>query len=345
MLIGAHVRTGGSLLGALERAKAIGADVVQVFTQSPRTWKRTQYAPEVLARYREAQAMTRSVAATFCHASYLVNLATSDELLLARSRASLVANLTAARGMGASGLVVHVGSHRGRGFDDVAGQVADVLRATLDSVPGGPGAVGVAADDGLSGAVDGSAGWSGDGTAEDGCPILLENAAGAGGSVGRTFEELADLLERADAGGALGVCLDTQHLWASGVPFGSPAEADDVVAALDATVGLAAVRCLHLNDSKTPFGGKVDRHANLGEGTIGEKALGCLIGHPAFAALPAVLEVPGAGEGPTAADVAGARRVLEMGQCLWERAWGVQGPSEPSGTAAEWEEDRTEEER
>lgn len=332
MLIGAHVRTGGSLLGALERAQAIGADVVQVFTQSPRMWKPTQYGPEALAAYRKAQAEATSVAASYCHASYLVNLATFDAALLERSRATLVANLTAARGMGASGLVVHAGSHLGRGFDGVAAQVADALLAALDA------------------AVDPVAGL-GDGQAGAPCPILLENTAGAGGSVGRSFEELAVLLERADAGDALGVCLDTQHLWASGVPFGSPAEADDVVGALDATVGLAAVRCLHLNDSKTPFGARVDRHANLGEGTIGEKALGCLIGHPSFAGLPAILEVAGAGDGPRAEDVAGARRVLEMGQRLWEGVWGVprvprvQLLSEPSVAAAEWERRMTEEER
>ncbi|HTX62284.1 MAG TPA: deoxyribonuclease IV, partial [Acidimicrobiales bacterium] len=330
MLIGAHVRTGGSLLGALERGRAIGADVVQVFTQSPRMWKPTRYGPEALAAYREAQAASSSVAATYCHASYLVNLASPDRALLERSRATLVANLTVARGMGASGLVLHAGSHLGRGFESVVGQVADALLAALDA------------------AVDPLAGASPAGVP---CPILLENTAGSGGSVGHSFEELAALVERADAGDALGVCLDTQHLWASGVSFGSVAEAGEVVASIDATVGLPAVRCLHLNDSKSPLGARVDRHANLGEGTIGKRALGCLIGHPSLAGRPAIVEVAGAGDGPRPEDVTGARRVLRLGQRLWEEE-GRAGPgprsvlrlgspkcaafSGPRGAAAEW---------
>lgn len=325
MLIGAHVRTGGSLLGALERAQAVGADVLQLFTQSPRTWRPTRHTLADLAAYREAQVGGSSVSATFCHATYLVNLATPDRALLERSRVALVDNLGAARGMGASGLVVHAGSHLGRGFDSAVGQVADALLAAVD-----------AAADPLAGSGDAQPRGSS-------CPILIENLAGAGGSVGRSFEELAELLERADAGDALGVCLDTQHLWASGVPFGSPAEADDVVGALDATVGFGALGCIHLNDSKTAFGARVDRHANLGEGTIGEKALGCLLGHPSFASLPAILEVPGAGQGPRAEDVAEARRMVETGQRLWDEAWG-----EGSGVgraAAEWEEQPTKEER
>jgi deoxyribonuclease IV len=319
VLIGAHVRTGGSLLSALERAQAIGADVVQIFTQSPRMWKPARYGPAELAAYREAQSALPSVAATYCHASYLVNLATPDSTLLERSRATLLANLRAARGLGASGLVVHAGSHLGRGFDSVAGQVVDALLSVLD-----------AALDFDGGPVAGSGGEQTKGP----CPILLENTAGAGGSVGQSFEELAVLLEVAGAGDALGVCLDTQHLWASGVPFGSPAEADDVIAALDATIGLGALRCLHLNDSKTPLGARVDRHANLGEGTIGEKSLGCLIGHPTLGGLPAILEVAGAGHGARAEDVAAARRVLQMGQRLWADAWDGHDVQVDSGTPA-----------
>jgi deoxyribonuclease-4 len=324
VLIGAQVRTGGTLLGALEHGRAIGADVVQVFTQSPRMWKPSQYAPEVLARYREAQSAHPSVVATYCHATYLVNLATADPVLLERSRTTLVANLTAAMGMGAAGLVVHVGSHLGRGFDRVAGQVVDGLRFALDA------------------AVDPVSDPGGVQPSARACPILIENTAGAGGSVGRNFEELADLLERAGAGDALGVCIDTQHLWASGVAFGSPSEADDVVGAIDATVGIGALRCLHLNDSKVAFGARVDRHANLGEGTIGEKAIGCLIGHPALDGVPAILEVAGAGHGPRAEDISAARRILASGRRMWDEKW-----ADPArqAVAAEWSERTTEEDR
>lgn len=283
MLIGAHVRAGGKLVPALARGEAIGAEVVQIFTQSPRAWKPTQYAPEVLAGYRRAQREHPRVRATFCHATYLINLATADRALLERSRECLVANLAAARGMGASGLVLHIGSHRGLGFDACVAQVVDVLAEARERV--GPG-----------------------------CPILLENAAGAGATMGRSFEELAVVLERARAGAALGICLDTQHLWASGVDFSTVERADEVVAELDAVVGLDRLRCLHLNDSKVPLGANRDRHENIGAGTIGGRALGALLSHPALAELPAMLEVPGAGEGPRAEDLAAARRALASGR-------------------------------
>ena len=304
MRIGAQVRAGGELVGALARAHDIGADVVQVFTQSPRVWKPGQYAPAVLERYRTAAEADPTVSATYCHATYLINLATGDPALLERSLECLVANLSTAMGMGASGLVLHVGSHRGGGFEGCVDQVVGTLLRALD-----------AARDPLEpGRARGAAGAPG------GCPILLENAAGAGGTVGRDLEELGEILGRAGAGAALGVCLDTQHLWASGVDFGTPQTADAVVARVDATVGLGALGCLHLNDSKVPLGANRDRHANLGEGLIGAAALGCLLAHPALQDRAAILEVPGAGHGPRAEDVAAARRALAAGRRLWAAA-------------------------
>ncbi|MGH9088972.1 MAG: deoxyribonuclease IV [Acidimicrobiales bacterium] len=299
MRIGAHVRAGGKLVPALERADEIGAEVVQVFTQSPRAWKPTQYAPEVLAGYRAAQAAHPTVSATYCHATYLINLATTDHELLARSGDCLVANLVAARGMGADGLVLHLGSHKGSGFDGCVDQVVDALLAALAT----------AADPLASSAADANA-----------CPVLIENAAGAGGTMGRSFEELAAVLERAGAGPQLGICLDTQHLWASGVDFTSPERADAAIRALDDTVGLARLRCLHLNDSKVELGANRDRHANVGEGTIGAEGLGCLVAHPALDGLAAILEVPGAGDGPRTEEVAASRRALEAGRRRWKEA-------------------------
>jgi len=293
MKIGAHVRAGGELVGALQRAHGIGAEVVQVFTQSPRAWKPTQYGPDVLERYRSAAAADPSVATTFCHATYLINLATSDPALLERSCDCLAANLAVARGMGASGLVLHVGSHKGEGFDGCLRQVVDALLFVLD---------GANAETGMLSK----------------CPILLENAAGAGGTVGRTFEELAAILGLADADDELGMCLDTQHLWASGVDYGSRAAASAVIDDLARTVGATALRCVHLNDSKVPLGANRDRHANIGEGTIGLEALGWLMAHPALESMPAILEVPGAGEGPRAEDVEAARGALARGRALWE---------------------------
>ena len=208
--------------------------------------------------------------------------------LLQRSVDCLAANLAVSTGMGASGLVLHVGSHKGSGFADCLPQVVDALGGVLERFDGrSPGA----------------------------CPILLENAAGTGGTVGRSFEELAAILDAAGAALAprLGVCLDTQHLWASGIGYASVEEADDVVAHFDAVIGLDRLRCLHLNDSKVELGANRDRHANVGEGTIGALHLGLLLSHPALVELPAILEVPGDGDGARASDIAAAREAVQLG--------------------------------
>ncbi|HVC67382.1 MAG TPA: deoxyribonuclease IV [Acidimicrobiales bacterium] len=288
MLIGAHVRAGKGLVPALEHGADIGADAVQIFTQSPRMWKPSQYSDDVLAAYREAQSEHPSVVATFCHATYLINLASPDPELAAKSRSCLTANLSTADGMGAEGLVLHIGSHRGSGFDTALPAVAEALVGSLDEVD---------AD-------------------VEGCPILLENAAGAGDTVGRSFEELARVIDAAGRDERLGVCLDTQHLWASGIPFGTVGEADDLIALIEGTVGMARLRCMHLNDSKVDFGANKDRHENIGEGTIGADGLAALLGHPALQDVPAILEVPGEGDGPRTEDVVAAREVLEAGLAL-----------------------------
>jgi deoxyribonuclease-4 len=292
MPIGAHVRAGGDLVPALERGAEIGAEVVQVFTQSPRAWKPLQYSDEVLRGYREAQARSTRVTQTFCHATYLINIAAPDPEVLDRSRACLRANFAVATAMGAHGLVLHVGSHRGRGFEASLPQVVDVLAQTLAAEPGGA------------------------------CPIVLENAAGTGDTVGRSFDELAAILDAAEPGAAsrLGVCLDTQHLWASGVDYSSVAKTDDVVARFDSVVGLDRLVCLHLNDSKVELGANRDRHENVGEGSIGAEGLGVFISHPALVELPAILEVPGKGHGTRAEDVAAARAALALGLGLRHRS-------------------------
>jgi deoxyribonuclease-4 len=251
-------------------------------------WKPSQYGPEVLDAYREAQSRHPSVTATYCHATYLINLATPDAELAAKSRACLRANLATAAGMGSAGLVLHIGSHRGQGFEASLPRVVVALIGALDAV--GPTAGGSA--------------------------ILLENTAGAGHTVGRSFEELAAVIEAADGDERLGVCLDTQHLWASGVTFGTVREADALVDLVSDTVGLDRLRCLHVNDSKVPLGANRDRHENLGEGAIGDGGFAAFLGHPRLQGLPAILEVPGAGHGPRTEDVDRVRQIWSTGLAL-----------------------------
>jgi deoxyribonuclease IV len=293
--IGAHVKAGKGLVSALEHGAAIGAEVVQIHTQSPRMWRGSRHSPEQLWAYRDAQFHHPPVAATFCHATYLINLATPDAELTRKSRASLAANLATAQAIGSDGLVLHLGSHRGSGFEAARPKVAEALIEALDVVD-------------ASRAVEDS---------EPSCPILLENTAGAGDTIGRSFDELAQVIEAAGADERLGVCLDTQHLWASGVSFVTMEESEALVRVVDSTVGLSRLRCLHLNDSKVDFGANRDRHQNIGEGTIGADGLATLLGHPSLQGLPAILEVPGDGSGPRAEDIETARKVWEAGLALW----------------------------
>jgi deoxyribonuclease-4 len=309
MNIGAHVRGGGKLIPSLEAGVAIGATSIQIFTQSPRMWKPSQYAPEVLAGYREAQASHQTVTHTFCHATYLINLASPDRELYEKSVACLISNLSVARGMASSGLVLHVGSHMGAGFETVIKQIAEAFDRALTTAELAP-----------PGVVD--------------CPILIENAAGTGGTVGRSLEEIEALIKACGKDPRLGLCIDTQHLWASGMDYSTVEGTENILKEVNDRMGLDRLRCLHLNDSKIELGGNRDRHANIGEGTIGSKGLAPLVGHPKIRDLPLLLEVPGTGDGPRAEDVAQARKVVTAGIKLYGASATISATKKPTPTKA-----------
>ncbi|MGB9113276.1 MAG: deoxyribonuclease IV [Acidimicrobiales bacterium] len=288
MLIGAHVSSSGGLLKALERGHERDADVIQIFTQSPRMWKSHSHSKEALAEFRVVQADDEMIRATFCHASYLINLASTDKALVRRSHHALVENLVAASEIGSAGVVLHAGSHRGAGIDGAIAPVAALLVVACDEASAA--------------------------TSQPLAPLLLENTAGAGGTIGRSFEELARILEAAKGDARIGFCLDTQHLFASGVSFANRHDADATVDRFDEVLGLDRLGCIHLNESKVPFGANRDRHENLDEGKIGKIALGWLLSHDALDHVPAVLEVPGSGHGPRREDVDEAKRIYAAGR-------------------------------
>ena len=297
MKIGAHVSTAGGIQTGIGRGEEIACDAIQIFTQSPRMWRPSNYSDAALDGYAEVEAAS-SIDATFCHATYLINLATVNDDLAEKSYECLINNLIVGTRIGSKGVVLHVGSHRGGGFDGVVDQIAAVFLRALDEV----------------GTIVG----------RPSCRLLLENAAGTGGTVGRSFDELARLIQTAGSDERLGVCVDTQHLFASGVSYATRAEADAVIDALEDQIGLSRLGCFHLNDSKVPLGSNRDRHENLGDGEIGKTALGWLLSHPALDDVPALLEVPGTGDGPRASDVFDARELLADGL----RARGREVPAE-----------------
>jgi deoxyribonuclease-4 len=257
MLFGAHVSAAGGISKAIDRIEEIGGDAVQVFTQSPRMWKPTAHAPEQLERFR-ARRREAGVKAVSCHALYLVNLASRDEAVRANSLAALRATMETARGLGADAVVCHVGSHLGYGFDEAVDVVAPALRELLELTT-------------------------------DDLWLCMENAAGAGGTIGRSIAELAALCDAVGRHPRLGICLDSCHWWASGVDVSNRVVLADALDDLDARIGLDRLRVLHVNDSKTPLGSNRDRHELVGKGLIGD-GLATFLGHPAFQRLPAIVE-------------------------------------------------------
>jgi deoxyribonuclease IV len=268
--IGAHVSSSGGIDKAVDRAVAIGADSMQVFTQSPRTWRPTNHDPATFDRFRERRAET-GMGGVLCHALYLCNLAAPNDDVYEKSVAAMRNTLEVARGIGADGVVFHVGSHLGSGFEHglerVVPAMAELLELTSDET------------------------W-----------LLMENSAGAGGTIGRSIDELATLFERLGRHPRLGICLDSCHLWVSGVDVTDADAVAALVTDLDARIGLDRLRALHINDAAYGLGSNRDHHASIGEGMMGE-GLGVFLAQPAFQGLPAILETGSDGHSPDAADV------------------------------------------
>lgn len=260
MLFGAHVSTAGGIDTGIDRIAELGGTCVQVFTQSPRMWKPTAHKPEAIDRFKARRAET-GVEGVVCHALYLVNLASPNDDFYGKSIAAMRATMEAADAIESEGVIFHVGSHQGAGFEAGLERVVPALRQILE-------------------------------LATDRTWLLMENSAGAGGTIGRDLDELAAIYEALDRHPRLGLCLDTCHLFVSGVDVGDPAVLQATLDDLDARMGLDRLRCLHVNDSKAPLGSNKDRHDNLLDGLIGER-LATVLGHPRLQHLPAVLETPG----------------------------------------------------
>jgi len=283
MLIGVHVSPAGGPAKAIERGTERAARSIQIFNQNPRAWKPRVYSDEEVADFRSAMADS-DVDALLIHAVYLLNCASEDKEIRAKSHLSLTTSLRAGAALGAHGVVLHPGSALKDGGDARAASkragkvIAEALAETED------------------------------------CPLHLENTAGAGGTLGRSFEELALLLEVAGGGKRLGACLDSCHLLASGYDVRTAEGLAGVLDEFDRIVGLDRLGSLHVNDSMTPLGSNRDRHINLGDGELGRTGCGAFLSEPRFEGLPCVLEGPGAkGKGVDRDDMEDAFRLREEG--------------------------------
>jgi deoxyribonuclease IV len=277
MHIGAHLSSSGGIHTAVDRAEAIGAESLQVFTQSPRQWRPTNHDPATFETFCERRREV-GLHGVLCHALYLCNFAATRDDVYEKSVAALKNTMEVACAIGADGVVVHVGSHLGAGLEAGMERIVPAMQQVLELT-------------------------------NDTTWLLMENSAGTGGTIGRSTEELATLYERLDKHPRLGLCLDSCHLYASGIDVTDAAVLDALLDEVDRSIGLDRLRALHVNDSAAALGSNRDRHANIGEGLLGEE-LGVFLGNPRLQGLPAVLETEGPHKkGPDAGEVRKAKEI------------------------------------
>ncbi|HEV3283834.1 MAG TPA: deoxyribonuclease IV [Solirubrobacteraceae bacterium] len=281
MLIGAHVSPAGGLPKAVERGIESGCRAIQIFSQSPRMWRPTVHSDESVAAFREAMDAS-PIDVVLIHAVYLVNGASEDPEVRAKSLTSLIAALHTAEQIGAAGVVLHPGSAKAGDVPSAIARAGETIKEAL---------------------------------AESGrATIHLENTAGAGGTLGRSIDELRLLIDACGDDERLRVCLDSCHLFASGYDLRTPDGVAEVVQEIDRKVGLERLGALHLNDSQTALGSNRDRHAPVGTGELGEAGCAAFVSEPAFEPLPCVLETPSDKQaGVSAEDVAFAVELRERG--------------------------------
>lgn len=283
--IGAHLPLGPGLEKAVERARAIGATAMQVFSDNPTSWRRRADPPAGLDRFRSG--LDRAgIGPLAIHAAYLVNLASPDEEVRERSIATMVAELEMGARYGARVVNVHIGSHKGSGLEPGLDRAGETIARILERVPAG----------------------------EEMPLLVLEDSAGQGDTVGVSIAEIGTIIAAAERYGAdptrIGVCLDTAHLWGAGFDLDDPAAIDRLLADLDATCGPDRLALVHLNDSRAARGSRMDRHEHIGGGGIGETGLRHLVNHPRLANVPMVLETPGMDTGWDAVNMDRVRSLL-----------------------------------
>lgn len=275
--LGAHVSCSGGLHNAIVNTLAIGGNAMQIFAGSPRMWARSLYNPKEAEDFK-LQSTIHNLRPIYIHALYLTNLASDNPEMLAKSIAALTTDMTNSAAIAAAGVVLHIGSHQGRGWEHDRKQVISAIKAVLDNTP--PDSI-----------------------------LLLENSAGQQGKIG-SLSELESILSRLTSD-RLKICLDTAHAFEAGYNFTTEAGLEMWIKDIESTIGLDKIELLHLNDSKTPLGSGRDNHQNIGDGFIGSKGLSRLINHPKFAHLPLILEVPGLeGFGPDKANIDRVKSIL-----------------------------------
>jgi deoxyribonuclease-4 len=287
MLIGGHVSIAGGLAKAVERGTDADCDAIQIFHQSPRMWKPTDYSEDDFSEFRDAFADS-GLESVVIHAVYLINCASKERATRSKSIASLTHALRVGDAIGADGVVLHAGARKGEPHGPSMKRAARAIAKALSD--------------------------------SDRAPVLLENTAGTQGPLGRNFDELSDLIDLLDGDRRVGVCLDCCHLFASGYEIRAPKQLASVIDEFEAKVGLDRLKVLHVNDSKIPLGGNRDQHAIIGKGELGERGIATFVSEPRFDSLPALIETGRAeGQGPGRDDVELTKRLRKRGLAARKR--------------------------
>jgi deoxyribonuclease-4 len=260
-ILGAHRSIAGGYYKAVESARGVGCDCVQLFTKNNNQWRAKELSDEDVKRFQAALRACK-IAHPLAHTSYLINLASPDKALWKKSLDSFVMEMLRADRLGIPYVVTHPGAYTTA--SEEAG-IAAVVRA-LDEMHRQTRGIAT--------------------------KCLLETTAGQGSCLGCRFEQLAEMIERAKDPERLGVCVDTCHIFAAGYPLGTEKEYKSTMRALDKTVGISLVRAFHLNDSVKPLGSRVDRHAHIGRGQLGKDAFRLLLNDRRFRKVPKYLETP-----------------------------------------------------
>lgn len=258
---GAHMSIKGGLHTAIERGQSIACQTIQLFLRNNNRWQAKPRTPEELALYRETLAQS-GIAPVVAHAIYLINLASPEEDIHSRSVAAFDEELARCHEADIPYLVLHPGSHRGSGLEAGIARIAESINRAYASHP------------------------------EYTVVTLLENTAGLGDTIGRTFEELAEIAGQIEDPSWIGYCFDTAHALASGLEFRTPEGYAETWAQFDAILGLDKLGCFHLNDSQCDLGGVCDRHEHIGEGYVGLEGFRLLVNDARFADAPMLLETP-----------------------------------------------------
>jgi deoxyribonuclease IV len=280
MILGAHTSIAGGLHLALERGVDLGCDMVQVFSKNQRQWKTKPLTPEIVATWRRARRAS-PIRSVICHDSYLINLGHPADGPWRRSVEAFTEELDRCHALSIPLLVFHPGAHLG-GFDEetCCDRVAEALNLAFDALP------------------------------RNRTVACIENTAGQGTNIGYRFSHLARIIQGVRAKRRVATCVDTCHAFAAGYDLRGPKNYETFWQEFDRVVSLKRLACFHLNDAKRPLGSRVDRHANIGFGTLGKAPFRRLVNDPRFANLPAAVETPGDDNGGHAQDLERLRKLI-----------------------------------